>query len=72
MSKSSLVKTVAPEKNVDATAPQHNLSDFKISIILRIVLSSCHFTGLAECSVCAVIKYSSMLSVIKLLLFNVA
>ena len=47
MSKSSLVKTVAPEKVVDATAPQHNLSDFKISVILWIVLSPFHFTGLA-------------------------
>ena len=34
MSKSSLVKTVAPEKVVDAAAPQHNLSDFKIFIII--------------------------------------
>ena len=31
ISKSSLVMTVAPKKVVDATAPLHNLSDFKIS-----------------------------------------
>ena len=47
ISKNSLVMTVTPEKVVDATAPMHNLSDFKISIILWIVLSPSHFTGLA-------------------------
>ena len=47
ISKSSLVMTVAPKKVVDATAPLHNMSDFEISIILWIVSSPCHFTGLA-------------------------